>query len=245
MAYLLLNINNTFTKWAVVREGRLHHLGKQPTTAFALTGALSLRKKFGLAEIVVASVVPAHNASVQNVFGNGIVWVGGTEDLGLKIEYPKKAQIGADRLANAVAVRDLYGTPAVVVDFGTALTFDVVNAQGAYCGGVICPGLNAMTEYLHQRTALLPRIQVREPRRAVGRTTVEAMQIGAMTGYRGLVKEILGGVRRELGAGRKLHVIATGGQGALIAKGLPEIQRVHPTLTLEGLRGIGEYRGLR
>jgi type III pantothenate kinase len=245
VAFLLLNLNNSFTKWAVAQDGQLLRVGKMPTTAFNAEAAQRLRKRFHLHDVVAASVVPSHNAAVTEAFGENVFWVRGTVDLGLRVDYPKKSQIGADRLANAMAARSLFGTPAVVVDFGTALTFDVVDPGGAYVGGVICPGLNALTDYLHQRTALLPKISMREPRRAVGRTTVEAMQIGAVLGYRGLVREILAGIGKDLGAGKELHVIATGGQGALVARGLPEIGLVHPTLTLEGLRLIGEYRGMK
>jgi type III pantothenate kinase len=103
--------------------------------------------------------------------------------LGVGIDYPKPETIGADRLANAAAAVALYGSPAIVVDFGTAVTFDVISAAGDYAGGVIAPGLNAMTDYLHNRTALLPRVSLREPHRAIGRSTVEAMRSGAIHGY--------------------------------------------------------------
>ncbi len=112
-------------------------------------------------------------------------------DLGVGIDYPAPRSIGADRLANAAAVAELYGHPAIVVDFGTAVTFDVVSSGGDYVGGVIAPGLEAMTNFLYQRTALLPRLTLREPRRAIGKTTRDAMMSGAVLGYRGLVREIL------------------------------------------------------
>jgi type III pantothenate kinase len=151
------------------------------------------------------------------------------------IDYPKPKTIGPDRLANAVAARRRFGAPVVVVDFGTAVTFDVVNRAGDYMGGIIAPGLAAMTEYLHEKTALLPRVRIREPKRVVGKSTEEAMLVGAVHGYRGLVRELIRELKRELRA-RRLPVVATGGYGELIAAGLPEITAVDPLLTLEGLR---------
>lgn len=154
---------------------------------------------------------------------------------GVGIEYPAPATIGTDRLANAVAARAAFGAPAVVVDFGTAVTFDVVNGRGNYVGGIIAPGLAAMTSYLHEKTALLPRIEIRETAAVIGKSTAEAMLIGAVHGYRGLIRELIGEIQRELGCGR-LPVVATGGYARLMARRLPEITAVDPLLTLRGLR---------
>jgi type III pantothenate kinase len=159
--------------------------------------------------------------------------------LGVGIDYPRPKTIGADRLANAAAVAHRYGAPAVVVDFGTAVTFDVVNAKGNYAGGIIAPGLAAMTEYLHEKTALLPRIMIREVKAVIGRNTEQAMLIGAVHGYRGLIRELIGRLKTELRA-RRLPVVATGGYARLIAAGMPEITAVDPLLTLEGLRLVWE-----
>jgi type III pantothenate kinase len=156
--------------------------------------------------------------------------------LGVEIDYPKPQSIGADRLANAAAVTALYGFPAIVVDFGTAVTFDIVSGRRAYIGGVISPGLEAMTNFLYRRTALLPKLSLKEPRRAIGKSTIQAMLSGAVFGYRGLVREILTQVRAEQFSHKKVHVVATGGYARLIARRLPEIDVVHPNLTLEGLR---------
>ena len=154
---------------------------------------------------------------------------------GVGINYPKPKTIGADRLANALAVKHLGGAPALVVDFGTAVTFDVVDRTGDYIGGIIAPGLSAMTDYLHEKTALLPKIEIREPGGVIGKNTEQAMLIGAVRGYRGLIRGLISELKRELGA-RKLPVIATGGYAELIADDMPEISAVHPWLTLEGLR---------
>jgi type III pantothenate kinase len=123
----------------------------------------------------------------------------------------------------------------VVVDFGTAVTFDVVDARGDYAGGIIAPGLSAMTDYLHEKTALLPRIKIRDTRAVIGKNTTEAMLIGAVHGYRGLVRELIGELKRELKV-KRLPVVATGGYAAMLARGVPEITAVEPNLTLEGLR---------
>lgn len=154
---------------------------------------------------------------------------------GVGIDYPEPDTIGPDRLANAVAAKHHFGAPAVVVDFGTAVTFDVVNRHGDYVGGIIAPGLAAMTDYLHEKTALLPRIRIREVRSAIGRSTEHAMLVGAVHGYRGLVRELIAELQRELRV-QELPVVATGGYAKLIAAKLPEIRRVEPNLTLEGLR---------
>jgi type III pantothenate kinase len=151
------------------------------------------------------------------------------------IDYPKPDSIGPDRLANAVAARQRFGAPVIVVDFGTAVTFDVVNRAGNYAGGIIAPGLAAMTDYLHEKTALLPRINIREIKTVVGKSTEQAMLIGAVHGYRGLIRELVAELKRELKA-KKLPVVATGGYAKLIAAKLPEISAVEPNLTLEGLR---------
>ena len=153
----------------------------------------------------------------------------------LQLEF---GQIGADRLADAVAAFTRFGAPSIVIDFGTAVTFDVVGAPGRYLGGVIAPGMMSMTENLAKRTALVPRIDLAEPDSAIGRSTVEAMQIGAVIGYRGMIREILQAIDHELEA--PPYVVATGGDAPLIARGLPEIKSVVPDLTLEGIRLIGE-----
>jgi type III pantothenate kinase len=154
---------------------------------------------------------------------------------GLGIDYPKPKTIGPDRLANAVAARHHFGAPVVVVDFGTAVTFDVVNRAGHYAGGIIAPGLAAMTDYLHEKTALLPRIKIHEVKTVVGKSTEQAMLIGAVHGYRGLVRELIAELKRELKV-NQLPVVATGGYAKLMASKLPEITAVKPNLTLEGLR---------
>src|SRR5207237_2398945 len=189
-------------------------------------------------EIFVAcSVVPKKNGTVRKAARRSrVLWLTPRVELGVGIDYPNPKTIGADRLANAVAVAAIYGCPAIVVDFGTAVTFDIVSAQRKYVGGVIAPGLESMTNFLYQRTALLPKLSLQEPRSAVGRSTIEAMRSGAVIGYRGLVRESIRRIEADRFPRQQVHVIATGGYADLIAAGLLEIDAVHPNLTLEGLR---------
>ncbi len=235
--YLLIDISNSFTKLALASPKRISRPHRIPTRQLtsAYLRQFSKRRKVDL--FVVCSVVPKRNREVRSAAGKTkTLWLGPGLNLGVGIDYPAPKTIGADRLANAAAVAALYGYPAIVVDFGTAVTFDIVSGQRKYVGGVIAPGLEAMTNFLYQRTALLPRLSLKEPRSAIGRSTIEAMMAGAVFGYRGLVKEIIDRVRAEMKSSRKVHVVATGGYAKLIAARLPEIEAIHPHLTLEGLR---------
>jgi len=192
-------------------------------------------------KLVVSSVVPTKNPAIWKAARNKaqVLWLDWKLKLGVMIDYPNPKSIGADRLANAAAVNELYGWPAIVVDFGTAVTFDVVSEARSYIGGVIAPGLEAMTNFLYQRTALLPRLSLKEPGCAVGKSTIEAMRSGAVFGYRGLVREILARIKAEQFSRKKVAIVATGGYARLIAGELPEVAVIHPHLTLEGLRIVG------
>ena len=208
-----------------------------PTERFASAALQRFVKQRKIDIFVVCSVVPTKNGVVRKAAKRSkILWLTPQLRLGVGIDYPNPKTIGADRLANAAAVADLYGSPAIVVDFGTAVTFDIVSAQRNYIGGVIAPGLESMTSFLYQRTALLPKLSLKEPRSTVGRSTIDAMRSGAVIGYRGLVREIIARIKAERFAREKVHVIATGGYANLIAAGLREIDAVHPNLTMEGLR---------
>jgi type III pantothenate kinase len=240
---LLFDLGNTNTHLGLANARRVARQANVPTAAwFDGTAAARVRRFVGATEIegaALCSVVPRATPLVRNTVRQS--WkcpclALTTQTLrGLGIDYPKPETIGPDRLANAVAARHHFGAPVVVIDFGTAVTFDVVDARGNYAGGIIAPGLAAMTDYLHEHTALLPRIKIREFKRAIGKSTEEAMLVGAVHGYRGLIRELLMELKRELKA-RRLPVVATGGYAKLIAAKLPEILRVDPLLTLEGLR---------
>ncbi|HEY2625221.1 MAG TPA: type III pantothenate kinase [Candidatus Udaeobacter sp.] len=237
--YLLVDISNSYTKFAFASTKRISAPVRIVTNR--LSSALFLRflKQRRVRQVMVSSVVPEKNSVISKAAGKtGVLWLDSTLKLAVGIDYPAPESIGADRLANAAAVAALYGCPAIVVDFGTAVTFDIVSAGRNYIGGVIAPGLEAMTNFLYQRTALLPKLSLKEPRRAIGRSTIGAMLSGAVFGYRGLVREILARIRAEEFPGKKLHIVATGGYARLIAAQLPEITAVRPHLTLEGLRII-------
>jgi len=186
---------------------------------------------------VVPTATPLVHAFIEQRLGLRALEVTHKNITGVGINYPQPETIGPDRLANAVAATAAFGAPVVVLDFGTAVTFDVIDRNRCYVGGIIAPGLAAMTEYLHERTALLPRIHIREISTVIGRSTEEAMLVGAVHGYRGLIRGLLLEIRRELRA-RRLPVVATGGYASLIAARLPEIREVRPALTLDGIRLI-------
>jgi type III pantothenate kinase len=245
---LLFDIGNTNTHVGLANARRVVRHTDIPTSDWlAGTARARLARFVGkstVAGAAVCSVVPRATPRVRKVVREA--WNLTALELtpktlrGVGIDYPKPNTIGPDRLANAAAARHHFGAPVVVLDFGTAVTFDVVNGRGNYVGGIIAPGLAAMTDYLHERTALLPRIRIREFKRAIGRSTEEAMLVGAVHGYRGLVRELIGELKRELKT-RRLPVIATGGYAKLIAAKLPEISAVEPNLTLEGLRLVWHY----
>lgn len=242
-AVLLIDIGNTHTHLGIATGAKIQRACDLPTANWQSTANRDPIRRFvgasPLAGACLCSVVPAATPRVQRclaaTFGFQALQLDPSTIRGVGIRYPQPQRIGQDRLANAVAVQHHFGAPAVVVDFGTAVTFDVVDPRGDYVGGIIAPGLAAMTDYLHEKTALLPRIRIREPRRVIGKNTEEAMLIGAVHGYRGLVRELIGELRAELKIS-ELPVVATGGYAALIARKLPEITAVRPALTLEGLR---------
>lgn len=236
--FLLVNNNNTRTKFALAdRSGLLDHR-VMPSHEVDVGSVGRLLAGWDFEKVVVASVVPANVPALVEAMGERpLVEVSHRIELGIALDFPDPSKIGADRIANAVAVAERGPTgPVVVVDFGTAVTFDIIDlvaGRPAYVGGVIAPGLDAMRHYLHERTALLPEIEIARPPTAIGKSTVHAMQAGAYHGYRGLVLEILARISDELG--RPAKTIATGGYAALIADGLPAIESVEPHLTLQGL----------
>jgi type III pantothenate kinase len=237
--YLLIDISNSFTKLAFSSKTSIGRRQRIATERFDARFLRRFADRKRVDMLVVCSVVPKKNREVRKAAGKTkVLWLNSRRKLGVGIDYPRPDSIGADRLANAAAVAAIYGSPAIVVDFGTAVTFDIVSERKNYIGGVIAPGLEAMTTFLYQRTALLPKLSLQEPRRTIGRSTIEAMRSGAVFGYRGLVREIIARIKAERFSRRKVHVIATGGYAELIAARLPEIDAVHRDLTLEGLRII-------
>jgi type III pantothenate kinase len=187
---------------------------------------------------IIANVVPAatHNlvSLCRRYFACQPMIVGEPGvDLGIGVLVDHPDEVGADRLVNAVAVFERYGGPSVVIDFGTATTFDVVDDEGNYCGGVIAPGINLSLEALHMAAAKLPRIAVRRPDRVIGKGTVAAMRSGVYWGYVGMIEGLVKRIREEFGA--PMTVVATGGLAQMFAEASDAIGHHDPDLTLRGL----------
>lgn len=205
-------------------------LGRRGIAAGAISG------------VVIASVVPPLQPTLvrlaRDYFGRRPLFVEPGVRTGMPIRYDNPAEVGADRIVNALAARELYGAPVVVVDFGTATTFDVVSPKGEYVGGIIAPGILIAAEALFAHASRLYRVDVQPPEKLVGSNTATAMQAGIYFGYVGLVDGILERLFAELPGLES--VVATGGQAELIARGSKYIRQVDPLLTLIGLRRVHE-----
>jgi type III pantothenate kinase len=194
---------------------------------------------------IIASVVPDLDFTLKTLcrkdFGSEPLMVGHGVDLGMNILLPRPQEVGADRIVNAVAAKHLYGAPLIILDFGTATTFDVVDDEG-YRGGVIAPGINLSLEALHHAAAKLPRVNVDRPQRVIGTNTTEAMQSGVYWGYIGLIEGLVQRIREDYArhSNKPMKVVATGGLSPLFEAGTKVIQQVNGDLTLIGLRLIFE-----
>lgn len=202
--------------------------------------------------IIISSVVPPLTRTMEDMardyFGREALTVDPATNAGMPVLYTPPSDVGADRVVNAVAAYELYGRgkgiPLIVVDFGTATTFDAISSAGEYVGGVICPGIGISADALFQRAARLPRVDIRKPRSVVGQTTVTSMQSGLFFGYVSMVDGIVQRMRSELPSGERAECIATGGMAAVLAGETTAIQRVEPELTLIGLKLIWERAGV-
>jgi type III pantothenate kinase len=249
---LAIDIGNTTIALGVydgkklVREWRIRSERDKTTDEYGIL-LLDLLRLAGLepdaiGAVIISSVVPpltpVFQALSQRLFDRKTLVVGPGLKTGMPILYENPAEVGADRVVASVAAFEKYGGPCIIVDFGTATTFDSVTARGEYLGGAIAPGIQISAEALYLRTAKLPRIEVTKPRRAIGKTTVASMQSGIYFGYVGLVNQIIHEITKELGG--EPVVVVTGGFGAELG---PEIRGAHhlePHLVLEGLRIIFE-----
>jgi type III pantothenate kinase len=192
--------------------------------------------------VALASVVPPLTPVLlelsRQYLGRDPLVVGPGVETGMPILYEPPGDVGADRIVNGVAAFAAYGGPVVVVDFGTATTFDVITRRGEYAGGVICPGIGISADALFQRAARLPRVEVRHPGQVVGRSTVASMQSGLYFGYAAMCEGLIARIRAEIG--EPARVVATGGLAETLASDIPSIEAVDPVLTLTGLRLIWE-----
>lgn len=192
-------------------------------------------------DVIISSVVPPIMHSLCNAVRKYVncepMVVGPGIKTGLNIKYDNPKEVGADRIVNAVGAIHKYGKPLILVDFGTATTFCAIDEAGDYLGGVIAPGINVSMNALFERAAKLPRVEIKKPQNAIGRTTISSMQAGAVYGQAGQVDRIVEEIKKELGT-QEVKVIATGGLSVLIAPESRTIDIVDKTLTLDGLRII-------
>jgi type III pantothenate kinase len=227
-----------------VRERTGDELGLLVEGLFASAGL----DRLAVTDVILGSVVPPLTGSVQAMcellFGRTPLTIEPGLDTGMPILYENPWEVGADRLVNGIAAYEAYGRgtnrPLVVVDFGTATTFDAISGKGEYLGGAICPGVQISADALFQRAARLPRIDVRKPATVVGRTTVGAMEAGLFWGYVAMVEGLVRRMTDELGGAATC--VATGGLAGVIAPEVPAIQHVEPELTLHGLRIVWTRR---
>ncbi len=244
---LAADIGNTSITLAAFRGRRLvkrWRLISDPrrTSAAYARDLASVAGRRGFDAVIYGSVVPRLDrtfaAAVRRRFGIQPIAVTPRSRLGFKVRVDKPSEVGADRLLNALAAHRLYGGPAIVLDFGTATTFDCIASNGDYLGGAILLGPELAAKALRLYTAKLPEVRVAPTRRVIGKNTVECIQAGLYHGYIGMVERVLRLTARELTRGRrrKVHVLATGGLAGPFARSLPMVRRVVPDLTLLGLR---------
>ena len=230
--------------WRLVtmRERTSDELGILVTHLFARS-RIDLSRVRG---IILSSVVPPLTRTMEEMceryVGKRPVTVDPASNTGMPVLYQPPSDVGADRVVNGVAAYETFGrasgAPVIVVDFGTATTFDAISKSGEYLGGVICPGIGISADALFQRAARLPRVDVRKPPSVIGQTTVTSMQSGLFFGYVSMVDGIVARMRAELDGGERATCVATGGMAEVLAGESTAIQRIEPDLTLQGLRMI-------
>lgn len=246
--YLLIDVGNGRTKLGLASREAILDRRELATRGVDPNSLRRMIDGWQFSRAVACSVVPKMNPVLRSAFGGELIELGPATPMGIGIRYPHPDTIGPDRLANAAALSAMYagkGRPGIVIDFGTAVTFDILSADHDYIGGVIAPGLRLMTDYLHERTALLPHVELREPGSAIGQSTEAAILAGAAIGYRGMIKGILTALRRELAGGSQAVVVATGGDAEWIIARMDEKIAVDPDLTLHGLRLVGNLSASR
>ncbi len=244
-ACLVIDVGNTSTSlgfWNGRRVERVSAVRGGVSRPDEAAHALDLAGAAGAGAAILASVVPADNERwhwlLSRLYGLEVEILTSATPLPIAVDYPNPGQIGADRLCDAVGAVVRHGAPVAVADFGTALTFDVVDSSGAYIGGVIAPGLPLMTGYLHEKTAKLPAVDLGGATPAWGDSTESAMKLGAKLGHRGMVREILDFVRSKTGP--ETAFCATGGYASWALEGFDGVS-IEPDLTLFGLGAIWNF----
>lgn len=248
---LAVDVGNTNTVLGLYEGASLERSWRLTTRRDATSDEIALSVRGLLAEagrsdvkpeVIVASVVPSVRfplrQAFRQLFGAEPMFVEPGVKTGMPILYDVPQEVGADRIVNAVAAHAQFGGPCIVVDFGTATTFDVVTAKGEYSGGVIVPGISISAEALFEKAARLWRVEIRKPERVIGKSTAASIQSGLYFGYLSLVDGVIARIEKELGA--RTRVVATGGLAELFGGGSERIEQIDPLLTLTGLRLIHE-----
>ena len=249
---LAIDVGNTNTVFGIYRDKELIGSFRLSTTAERTSDEIGMQIHMyytflglqisDIKAVIVASVVPPVMYTLINAIRKYVgvrpLVVGKDVDTGLKNCYDNPKEVGIDRLVNAVSAVEKYGSPLIIIDIGTATTFDVIDAEGAYRGGAIFPGIKVAMEALFQKASKLPRVDIVRPEKAIGTNTVMSMQSGAVRGYAGAIQGIVREMMEEIGG--TCRVVATGGMGRMMAEYCDTITDVDANLTLTGLRMIYE-----
>jgi len=236
---LVIDIGNSSTTFGVFHGKKLRSRWVVKTLKL---GEYNL-KSYANYDVIVSSVVPSIDKVLKTKLSQSVFVKASDFDKSMRIRIRRKGEVGADRAVNAYAAREIYGKPAIVIDFGTATTFDIVSGKGEYLGGAIVSGIQMTCDALSEKTAKLPHITIKPPKNLIGDSTVEAMRSGILYGYVSLVEGMIARFKKKIGS--KAIVVATGGYSKLIAKYAKGIDVVDVDLILKGLVGFWFWEGLR
>ena len=237
---LAIDIGNTNISFGIFNKQQLKRKFNIPTKNLTLKILKKKLSKIGITDSVICSVVPAAtrklSRSLKAITGNAPRIIGKSVKVPVKNLYRKPEQVGADRLVNAYAGIELYGAPLIIIDFGTAITFDVISRKREYLGGMILPGLKLSLEVLAQKTALLPKIELQKPRDFIGKDTKNSMLSGIIYGYAALTDDLTDRIKEKIG--KSAVVIGTGGNIRIISGFCGNMDKIDPLLTLKGINMI-------
>lgn len=239
--WLLVDLGNSHTKFALATRDSLLEKRSIPTAFLSKIKIEETLHGWAPKQVVLASVVPAATQVLTAFFEEAALpffLITIQDDLEITMDYPKSSSLGADCIANIVAAKKYYPFPSIVIDFGTAITFDVLDHHGTYLGVIIAPGLHTSIQTLHEKTALLPTITLIPSPPLIGKNTTEAMQSGLILGARGLIREVITQITQKYFSGKRPTIIATGGDAKLLEEDPTLFDIINPDLTLEGIREI-------